>query len=40
MGEKFWTFQIEYGAFIFNDLFVSEDPEDEDTRILLQCIKH
>jgi hypothetical protein len=40
MGGKFRTFKIEQFAFIFNGHFVSEDPEDEGTIILLQCINH
>jgi len=37
MGEKFRTLKKKV-AFIFSSLFVSDDPEDEGTRILLQYI--
>ena len=40
MSEKFRTFQTEKFALLLNGLFVSEDPEDESTKIILKCIKH
>jgi len=38
MGEKFRPFQTEKFAFLLKGLFVSEDPEDESTKIILKCI--